>query len=294
MPSGLMVDPTLHLRDFEYVSQFATDINGIQIFVAGVLTDPDSNLVTVTMVDQNNNTIFTNQTAVRQSVGIYQIQFTGAQTSVPNFYQLTWTFHLSSVLETTATFVQVGARNPAYDSLPAPMQEIVESAWARFADMFDSPQGGPHLQTFFQSNFSLGRVAQLLSIALGFLNTMAQPYANYQLSDPGQFPYAMWGPLLEEALYIECIKHLIRSYVEQPMPQGVTVARQDRRDYQSRWTEVLNIEMEMFKSQLDVFKISHMGLSQPRVLLSGGAYGNLSPSRLPGGSARGRYGSFYR
>lgn len=294
-PSELMVDPTQHLRSFEYCSQFALDVNGIQIYVAGILTDPDSNLVLVSMTDQNNHAIFTNQTAVRKSVGVYQIQFTGAQTSVPNFYEISWNFHLSTVAETTSTFVQVGAKNPDYDNLQPAMQDIVQSTYSRFADMFDSPQGGPHLQIFFQTNFSLGRIAQLLKIALGYLNTMAQPYANYQLNDPGEFPYQLWGPLLEEALYIECLKHLIRSYVEQPSPQGVTIARQDRRDYQQRWTDVLNLEMEMFKPQLDVFKISHMGLSRPRVLVSGGAYGNISPVRFAGSAAaRGRYSSFMR
>ena len=290
-----MVDPTQHLRDFQYCSQFALDINGIQIYVGGALTDPDSNLVLVTMADQNNSIIFANQTAVRKSAGVYQIQFTGEQTSIPNFYVLTWSFNLSTSPETTETYIQVGAKNPAYDNLQPAMQDIVQSVYNRFADMFDSPQGGPHLQIFFQTNFSLGRIAQLLKIALGFLNTMAQPYANYQLEDPGEFPYQLWGPLLEEALYIECIKHLIRSYVEQPMPQGLTIARQDRRDYMDRWTNVLNIEMEMFKPQLETFKISHMGLSRPRVLLSGGVFGNISPVRFAGSAAaRGRFGSFMR
>jgi hypothetical protein len=290
-----MVDPTAHLHDWNYTSQFACDIDGIQIFVAGVLTDPDSNSVLVGMKDQNNNIIFANQTAVRKSVGVYQIQFTGAQTSVPGFYILTWNFHLSTVAETTETFVQVGAKNPAYDNLPAPMQDIVQSVWVRFADMFDSPQGGPHLQIFFQTNFSLGRIAQLLKIALGLLNTTGQPYSNYQLSDPGEFPYAQWGSILEEALYVECIKHLIRSYVEQPLPTGVTIARQDRRDFQQRWTDVLTMEQETLKSQLEVFRIAHMFTPIARSLVSGGVFGNMSPSRMPGNAApRGRFSGYYR
>ena len=59
--------------------------------------------------------------------------------------------------------------------LDAGMKCIVESVWVRFADMFDSPQGGPHLQVFFQTAFSRGRLAQLLQIALGKINLTMQP-----------------------------------------------------------------------------------------------------------------------
>ena len=64
---------------------------------------------------------------------------------------------------------------------------------------------------------------------------MAQPHMTYTLNEPGQFPHEQWGALLEFATYIETIKHLKRSYVEQPDWQGVTVARADRRDYLQRW-----------------------------------------------------------
>jgi hypothetical protein len=166
------------------------------------------------------------------------------------------------------------------------MKQIVTNVWIRFEDTFDSPQGGPHLQVYFQTQMSRGRLAQLLRLALGFLNTMAQPYSSFS-ADPqrGEFPYAQWGPLLEQALYVETLKHLIRSYTEQPMPNGITVARMDRRDYTDRWRAVLDDEMQWFKQQLDVFKISMMGLGRPRVLVSGGVYGSYGPTRLPGSAA---------
>jgi hypothetical protein len=74
---------------------------------------------------------------------------------------------------------------------------------------------------------------------------------------------------------------------------GVTVARQDRRDYMQRWREVLQMETEDATNALEVFKIAHMGLGRPKVLVSGGAYGNYGPTRLPhSAAARPRY--YYR
>ena len=277
-------DPTTHLRDYHYVSQFATDTVGISIYIAGNPGDPDGNSVSVTMTDILGNVVFT-EAATRAAVGQYQITFTSEQTDTPGYFTLTWNFTISSQAQETQTYIQVGATNPAYDALPAPMKSIVETTWVRFSDVFDSPQGGPHLQVYFQTNMSRGRLAQLLGVAVGFLNTMAQPYTSFSVDGPPLFPYQQWGPLLEQTLYIETLKHLMRSYTEQPQPQGLSVARMDRRDYVDRWQAILDMEMPFFKGQLDVFKISMMGLGRPRVLVSGGVFGTYGPTRLPGSAA---------
>ena len=287
-------DPTTYLRDYQYVSQYAMDINGIEIIVAGQPHDPDGNAVTVIMYDPNAEVQFT-ETATRTDVGIYQIQFTSAQTSSPGFYTLRWSFLINGAQEYTDTWVEIGVANRDYDSLPSPMKDIVETTWYRFSDMFDSPQGGPHLQVYFQTNFSRGRLAQLLKIAVGYLNTMAQPYANFSVEGNPLFPYQQWGPLLEQRLYLETMKHFIRSYIEQPTPTNVGIGRMDRRDYTDRWNQMLSHDEADFKSQLDVFKISMMGLGRPHVLVSGGVYGAYGPTRLPGSAAaRARFWSrFY-
>ncbi len=283
-PSAPQPDPTAHLVDRYYLSQFGTDTVGIQINIAGAPGDPDTNTVTVTMYNILEATVFT-EAATRVGVGTYQITFTSAQSAVPGFYTLAWDFTISSVPQEMQTYLQVGAGNPAYDALDIGMKGIVESVWIRFADMFDSPQGGPHLQVYFQTAFSRGRLAQLLQIALNKINLTMQPNMGFTLAAGSEFPYDYWGGLLEQGLYIETIRHLIRSYVEQPMPQGVTVSRNDRRDFTDRWQNVYDMENADYMNMLSDFKIQAMFLSRPRVLVSGGAYGNWGPTRLPGSAA---------
>ena len=51
------------------------------------------------------------------------------------------------------------------------------------------------------------------------------------------------------------------------------------------------MEEDDLKKMLDVFKIAHMGLGRPHVLVSGGVYGNYGPTRIASGSwaSRPRY-----
>ena len=277
-------DPTQHIVDRYYMSQFDTSTVGISIFVAGLAGDPDGQNVSVSMYDITATQVFS-QAAVRVGVGLYQLTFNSAQSDIPGFYTLAWDFTIESVPQELQTYIQIGATNPAYDVLDAGMKGIVESVWVRFADTFDSPQGGPHLQVFFQTAFSRGRLAQLLQIALNKINLTMQPAMSFTTEAGSEFPYQDWGGLLEQGLYIETIRHLIRSYVEQPNPTGITVSRHDRRDFMDRWQTVYNMENEDYLQMLSDFKIQMMFLSRPRVLVSGGAYGNWGPTRLPGSAA---------
>jgi hypothetical protein len=270
--------------DQQYVSQFATDIVGINIQRAGVPFDPDSNSVTVSLIDATNTTLWT-RAATRQGVGVYTYQFTSTDTSTPGVYRLVWGYSISGTPDPYTVFLQVGSASPAYDSLSADFKAIVESVWERFADLHDSPNGGPNLLIYYQTHMDRGRLAGLLKVAIGQLNTRAQPFMSFTTDTTAPFPFLQWGALLEQALYIEVIKHLMRSYTEEPALEGGTVARQDRRDYQQRWAMMLEVEAPVLKEMFDHFKISMMGLSRPRVLVSGGAFGNYGPTRLVGSAA---------
>jgi hypothetical protein len=283
------------LPDRMWINQYDPVVLGLQVFVRGVLGDPDANAVSVTMVNEQTGVpVFTARSATRTAVGTYELQLTSEETEVPGGFILTWSYTVSGVGESYETYVQVGEFSPDYAALSEGMRTVVERGWNRFEDLFDSPFGGPNLQVYAQSHFNRGRIAQLLSFAMGRLNTAAQPFQTYTLDGNGgaTFPLTTWGPLLEQALYVEILKHLRRSYVEQPLLMGGEVTRHDRRDYMDRWGQVLSDEQNQLKEQLDVFKIRSMGLGRPAVLVSGGAYGR-APSGIPFMSSRGRP-RFYR
>ena len=283
------------LSDRLWINQYDPAVLGMNVYVRGQIGDPDANLVQVTMLDEKTGVpVFTSRAATRADVGAYEIQLTSEETEVVGPFTLTWTYALSGTTESSEIAVQVGQFSPEYAALSDDMKGIVEQGWNRFEDLFDSPLGGPNLQVYAQSHFNRGRIAQLLRFAVGRLNTAAQPYQTYTLDGDGgaAFPIAAWGALLEQALYVEILKHLRRSYVEQPLLQGGEVTRHDRRDYMDRWSQVLQDEQTQLKEQLDVFKIRAMGLGRPAVLVSGGAYGR-APSGVRYMGTRGRP-RFYR
>lgn len=278
------------LVDRRYISQYAIETLELRVLVSGMLADADGAVTAVVQGITTPPGVIVSRAALHPEPGIYQVVLSSAETSEPGLYTVTWTYAVGGVAQTYVGHLEIGESSPAYDNLDEGFKAIVESAWIRFADLFDSPNGGPNLQTYFQTRFNRNRMAQLLQVAVNRLNTIAQPHQTYSL-DPtlAPFPYAQWGGLLDQALYIECLKHLIRSYVEQPDAQGVGVARLDRRDYMDRWRTVLDAEERDFRDQMDVFKIANMGLGRSSVLVSGGAYGSYGPMRLPGSPAQPRF-----
>lgn len=192
------------LPDRQWVNQYDPAVLGLVIYVRGEIGDPDSQQVTVTMTNQDTNTtLFTGRTTTRVDVGTYEVQLTSQDTEDTGSYQLQWAYALSGVSETYLTYVEVGEFAPDYAALAPAMKVLAETTWNRFEDLFDSPLGGPNLQVYFQSHFNRNRLAQLLRIAVGLLNTTAQPFQTYTLDGDGgaSFPIDQWGALLEKALY---------------------------------------------------------------------------------------------
>lgn len=309
IPSIPPPTPPASLTEYQYYSQFSMDQIGVVIHVGGVPTDVDNNTMTVTMYPVDWPTIPSPATvysaifsrpAIRQMTGIYQITFLASDTSIPGHYRIDWSFNLNTVAEVISTFIEVGPTQPAYDNLPPEMKQIVEDVWIKFQDGFDSPYGGPNLQIWFQSKFGRGRLAQLLRQTIQHLNTVGQPIDTYTIDgiNGPEFPVTgmnNWSGLLNTSLTIEVYKQLMRAYVEDPDIQGDVKARVTRRDYLQRWGQMLQIEREEYKDALDNFKITQMFAGSPRVLVSGGVYGNFGPTRLAGNAAaRPRYWSrFY-
>ena len=275
-----------------YVSQYGMPPLTLTIHIGGNPGDPDGNNVLAQLVLQNadgTTNPVNSYTALRTNTGVYQVTPSSADTSTPSDAYLSWSYSIAAQPQQYVSMLEIGRANPNYDALPLLMQEFIETdIWPRFADLFDSAGGGPNLTTYFQAHWSRGRMAQMMAIALRKINAEAQPFSIYTLdgSTGPIFPVLLWGGLLSSYTYIECIKQLIRAYTEQPDLRGAAgITRQDRRDYTQRWREAMQDEQGELKSQLDVFKIRHMGLGNPRVLVSGGTYGRYAPTRIAGSVA---------
>lgn len=268
------------LAERQYIPNFGSAIVGIKVYRSGVLADVDSDLVGVTIVNEASEEVLASS-AHRASEGTYDIAVEAPVTANTGLYLVYWDYEIDGQPITEESYIEVGPRSPTYDSLPQEFQEVVEQVWMRFADLFDSPLGGPHLQTYVQTNFGRERIAQLLRSSIAKLNVISQPKQTYAIyeAEGTVFPVGQWGGLLEQMTYIEVLKHLKRSYVEQPEVVGVNLARLDRRDYMARWGEILNDEAGTLAPMEETFKILHMGLGNSSVLVSGGVYGRLGAVR---------------
>lgn len=303
LPSPAPGNPPANLEDYLYVSQQANDQVGIIINIGGVPTDPDGLVVLVAMMPDLAGVppVFTGRHATRDYTGAYSYTFLSTDTAITGKYHLAWTYQLAGVPDTYMTPVEVGSYSPAYDALAPDMRAVIDLVWAKFEDIYDSQFGGPNLLSYFQSHFGRGRMAQLLQVAIMNINLSMQPVNNYTWTAPPTdpnappatgptFPVQVWGGLLVQGLTIETIKHLMRSYVEEPLAENASVARLTRRDYLQRWGEILSTEQAAYQQELEVFKIRQMFSLQPRVMVSGGVYGNFGPTRLAGNAAaRPRY-----
>ena len=266
-------------QDRQYVSQWANDALVFEVMKSGSHHDvdevADDDDLWIDLVREDDDSLVFHRPATWSSTGVYETHLSSDDSATPGHYTLVWRYWMSGVQQEYRTYIEIGPVSPDYDRLCSSMKELISTVWIRFADLYDSPSGGPNLMTYYQTHFNRQRLAQLLRIAIGTLNTVAQPHMTYTLcGDGGQrFPYHTWGPLLERSLFIEALKHLIRSYVEQPMFVGGAVTRLDRRDYIDRWNIVLSMEEPVFQRQMEVFKIAHMGLGKPAALVAGGIYG---------------------
>lgn len=230
-------------------------------------------------------------TKVSGTVSDYEVLLPSATSSIPGPYLARWEYTVDGLDRMGEQPVMIGGTAPAYDRLPLGWKAVVESVWLRVADQFDSPMGGPHLQVYMQSHFGRNRIAQLMEIALGRLNVIAQPVQSYSVGSP-KFPLEKWGALLSQALWVETIKHLRRSYMEQPTPTGVNVARLDRSQYMNAWGQLLAEEQADLRSMLDNFKMQHMNLGGGSLKVAGGIYQTVSPvsaATMSMGAPRGIY-----
>lgn len=192
------------------------------------------------------------------------------------FITATWSYTVQGSLFNYVDYYQVVDPMPIYESLTQTQQQAVEQTNWMIGDLYDSTEGGPHLMEEFQSKFGYERLAQLLLIACQHLNYTSIPLTYFVIgSQQGQQLPDKWIGILQWAHYIEVLKHLVRSYTEQPSIEGgPQVAFTNRRDYLQRWQSILQEEEPDFKHAVRMFKRKQLNLGSGAYLVAGGIFGS--------------------
>jgi hypothetical protein len=191
-----------------------------------------------------------------------------ADTDLPGLYtgQITFVLADSSRRSVVSQFEVIDPLQTTEDAT-TPLESVIDRAWMKLEDLFDSDLGGPWLRDRTLSIFDREKLARLLPDALYNINNSYQPALGY---DDNNFPFTQHSPLLSQALLVESIYHLMRSYVEQPAPLGGgNITYFDRRDYLSRWQSILQGEEDKLNKWLDLFKRDQMGFGSGAILVGG-------------------------
>lgn len=163
---------------------------------------------------------------------------------------------------------------------------VASRVWDKMEDLFDSTDGGPWMRDMTMNVFSPNKVPEFIEEALFDINVYNPPTAFWldKFAAPtyiqGQNPRQNANlTVLVQGVWIAVIRHLMRTYTEQPAPQGGQVTYEDRRDYLQRWGTMYQIEFQHYDHLVKLWKRQFLGLHQSKQLVSNKA-GRLLPAPL--------------
>ena len=251
---------------------------GVAIFQNGVLTDPDSETVTLGVVQQSSNTIVvpSGSLATRQGVGLYQYLLSNSQTTVPGIDQITWSWTASGEAITFVDYYyQADNTMYYYSALTEAQRSIAVSIGHRIDRSFDSSYGGPYLQDLPQSGMNLYEDISMVwtEETMDYINYEFQPVFNpawgVGVNAIAQIPQQYAG-MVNSQVYAHFLKHIARNYIEQPLPENMTAVWQNRRDYYQRWWQLYLFDKEIADKQLRQVKRWYLVGSKRATLVAGG------------------------
>jgi hypothetical protein len=178
--------------------------------------------------------------------------------------------------ERRTVIVDFDVVDPFSDSGTSPVDPWIDFTWKKVEDCFDSEIGGPWLRDMTLARFDKSKIKVLLPEALLDINVQ-QPITSFT---EGSFPTdEASGALLSHALFVSTVRHLIRSYAEQPDTNNSPVAFLDRRRYQETWSKVLEIEEPQYRRVLALWKRQYFGFGRTKGIISSKA-GRLVPAPM--------------
>lgn len=235
-------------------------------------------LVTVTFVIQAPDGTKTEENGMVESDGTGRLNFNGT-TQVGHYTGMATFITPNGKKSAPCNFETI---DPFMEEEPSASWVIANDAWEKFEDCFDSEEGGPWLRDMTLAVFNKTKMENFIDDALIDIN-MQNPETAFIIDEfvSGEAPVAKTSsaPILTQGLLLQIIRHLMRSYVEQPNPVGAQIAWHDRRDYLQRWQLVYTQEKEQYLRMLALWKRQFLGLGQTRSLVSSKA-GRLLPAPM--------------
>lgn len=195
--------------------------------------------------------------------------------------------------EIRSTMLIFSVIDPFNPPMPTQTDLIVDAVQIRLEDCFDSLEGGPWLKDKSLAHFDYTKIADFIPEALLDINVQMPP-TNYDLGTfatwsvtPGDNPNM---PLLIKGVLILTVRHLMRSYTEQPVPANTQAAWHDRTRYQQMWSQIYQVEYADWLEKVRLFKRTELNLGHAASLVFNKA-GRLWP--YPGMRAQGVWRGYY-
>jgi hypothetical protein len=152
----------------------------------------------------------------------------------------------------------------------------VDLCWLKLEDCFDSEFGGPWLRDMTMRAFDKTKVRQFAPDVLMQVNQQ-MPLTTYTIEG---FPWAGDGTaVFGQGLLVATIRHLMRSYVEQPDVVSSPVAFLDRKRYLDAWKSVYDVENPLWERWLNRYKLASYNLTHASLLL-GSKAGRMLPAPM--------------
>lgn len=151
----------------------------------------------------------------------------------------------------------------------------VDLAWLKLEDCFDSEMGGPWLRDQTMAVFDKTKVRAFVPEVIMNINE-TMPFSDYNESS---YPWTQGssGPLAAQGLLVATIRHLMRSYTEQPDVVSSPVAFMDRKRYQQAWKAIYDIESPLFDKWVKQYKLRGYDITHAALLV-----GAKAGRQLPG------------
>ncbi len=158
-----------------------------------------------------------------------------------------------------------------------PADPAIDLCWQKLEDCFDSEYGGTWLRDQSLANFQRSKIGAFVPDVLLEINAI-MPQSEYDINS---FPWSTddgtaifgWGLLLAT------IRHLMRSYTEQPQQTNSPVPWMDRTGYQQAWSVIYQIEKERYDELVRLFKVRTYADNGAALLVASKA-GRLLPAPM--------------